>query len=731
MINFNKVTLKNFKSFGNKPQTINLNDTGTTLITANNEDSGEKGSSGNGAGKSSSLAAITFALYNKDLDKLKPDEMINLRNGKEMLVTLEFSIGNHEYKIIRGRKPNILEFYEDDVSLTRDSMKNTDIEIQRVIGISYDVFMSVFFANPFKETFMSMGSAAQRNFMEDILSLDTLAERAEALKNIRKDLKVDIRLAEQDLSHVHAMREKEKESLEKLKQQANEHDEATRKNIEENKEVLDELGNIDFDALIKKADSVQSTESLDVKLKSLYAQGEGYIREIDGLESTISLHEKSRSKVDTWETEHKERLEKLQEDVDNAPSIEDIEKRNTLISQIEQGDQESLRLSDQMRKINSVEIPTLDEQADNLGEEYLKLESGECPYCHQSHTDDERMDAILAEFASIEEKKGTLDGNFKRLEEEQLTLHKNMDEKKGSLPDIPRDTTANDVERLTERLQEEKEKTNPYDIDEGEIERLKASVSELEALAEEHAKEAEGLVAELNKIKEENEAITSDLDNTIGTSDVGELREMKTTTDSIHKEIERLDQSVNPYNKQIKEFPELTSTEEAVAAHDHLVNKEKHATYLIKLLTDPKSFIRKNIVDQYVPYLNKKIVEYTQYLDLPHVAEINADMSVDVEYMTKTVSYFTLSRGERLRLDLATTLAFRDLLKLMGRETNLMLIDEVLDSALDRNGTTKTFNLIRKYIDNVLLISHREEFKEMVDDVMVITKRNGFSIINE
>lgn len=731
MINFDKVTLKNFKSFGNKPQTINLNQTGTTLITANNEDSGEKGSSGNGAGKSSALSGITFALYNKDLDKLKPDEMINLHNGKEMLVTLEFSIGNHKYMVIRGRKPNILEFYEDDVSLTRDSMKNTDIEIQRVIGISYDVFMSVFFSNPFKETFMSMGAAGQRNFMEDVLSLDTLAERAESLKNIRKDLKVDVRLAEQDLSHAHTMREKEKESLDKLKQQASDHDEATQENIDKNKEVLEELGNIDFDALIQKADSVQSTESLDVKIKSLYTQGEGYIREIDGIEETLSLHEKSRSKVGEWETEHRERIEKLQEDVDKAPSIEDIEKRDALVSQIEQGDQESLRLGDQMRKITSVEIPALDEKADKLGEEYLKLESGECPYCHQSHTDDERMDAILAEFASIEEKKGTLDEDLKTLEDQQLALHMDMDEKKESLPDIPRDTTVNDVERLTERLQEEKEKTNPYDIDEEEIERLKASVSELEALADQHAKEAEELVAELNKVKEKNETIVSELDQTIGTSDVSELREMKTTADSLHKEIERLEQSVNPYTKQIEEFPELTSTEEASSKYDHLVNKEKHATYLIKLLTDPKSFIRKNIVDQYVPYLNKKIVEYTQYLDLPHVAEIKADMSVDVEYMTKTVSYFTLSRGERLRLDLATTLAFRDLLKLMGRETNLMLIDEVLDSALDRNGTTKTFNMIRKYIDNVLLISHREEFKEMVDDVMVITKRNGFSIINE
>lgn len=728
MIKFEQVTLKNFKSFGNKPQTLRLDDVGTTLIVGNNEDIGEKGMSANGVGKSNVLSAVIFALYNKDLDKLKPDELINIRNEKGMRIELLFSIGGHAYKIIRGRKPNILEFYEDDVSLTRDSMKNTDLEVQRIIGVSYDVFMSVFFANPFKETFMSMGAAAQRNFMEDVLSLDTLAERAESLKNIRKDLRIDIKLAEKDYEHALNTYEKEKERHEYLQNKQQTHEEEREEKIAELHECLDVVNQIDFDDVIQTLEGTKTPEEAYQAYKHAADILDGYEREYQSIGRTIQLYKDGDKKYAQWEEDHVSAIDTLEEDVKSAPSIEEVEERDRLSELVYNLEQKALQLSDRQRTINTVDIPAIDEKIDKLGDEFSTLEGGECPYCHQSHTDDKRMDAILEEFSSLDEKKNSLSEKLESLSDEQVGVLEETDKTKASIPDIPRDVKKHDVERLYERLEDEQNKTNPHTKGEDTT-----SLEEEQEGLEEKINTMKESVDEKKdshmRAKEEYETMTKNIMDIVGTVSVEDIRGMKSEASRIQEEIRHVKKAPNPYTGQLQDFPDIEEVSDEELKF--LRAKEEHSTYLIRLLTDPKSFIRKNIVDQYIPFLNKKIVEYTQYLDLPHVAEINSDMTVDVEYMRKNVSYFTLSRGERLRLDLATTLAFRDLMKMMGKETNLMLVDEVLDSALDQHGKRKAFDIIKNYVDNVMLISHREEFRDMVDGVLVITKRNGFSIIDD
>ena len=160
-----------------------------------------------------------------------------------------------------------------------------------------------------------------------------------------------------------------------------------------------------------------------------------------------------------------------------------------------------------------------------------------------------------------------------------------------------------------------------------------------------------------------------------------------------------------------------------------LEEKEKHVGYLIKLLTDSKSFIRRRILDNYVPYLNKKINEYSEKLGLPHVCEVDSDLSVSLTYMSRGVSYYNLSRGERLRLDMATTGAFRDVMALLGKGCNLSLLDEVLDSALDASGIHSAMNFIGSNAETVLLVTHREELSSGIGDKIVVVKRNGFSDI--
>ena len=116
-------------------------------------------------------------------------------------------------------------------------------------------------------------------------------------------------------------------------------------------------------------------------------------------------------------------------------------------------------------------------------------------------------------------------------------------------------------------------------------------------------------------------------------------------------------------------------------------------------LTDNKSFVRKNLLDQYVPYINQRISHYTEQLDLPHRVVINNDLTVDMTYMTKSVSYGNMSNGERGRLNFSVSMAFRDLLSVSGHNFNLLGIDELLDNGIDQSG----FHAIFKTLKDILM----------------------------
>ena len=108
-----EITIKNFMSVGNVTQGILLNDTGLTLVLGNNLDLGGDGSR-NGTGKTTLVNALSYGLFGLPLTNIRRDNLINKTNAKHMLVTVEFSCNNVNYRIERGRKPGILKFYVND-----------------------------------------------------------------------------------------------------------------------------------------------------------------------------------------------------------------------------------------------------------------------------------------------------------------------------------------------------------------------------------------------------------------------------------------------------------------------------------------------------------------------------------------------------------------------------------------------------------------------------------------
>ena len=112
MITFKNIKYKNFLSTGNNWTEIDFQQYNTNLIIGTN-----------GAGKSSMLDALTFVLFNKPFRKINKPQLINSVNEKDCVVEVEFSIGNTNWKVIRGIKPNLFEIYKDGSVLNQSDAK--------------------------------------------------------------------------------------------------------------------------------------------------------------------------------------------------------------------------------------------------------------------------------------------------------------------------------------------------------------------------------------------------------------------------------------------------------------------------------------------------------------------------------------------------------------------------------------------------------------------------------
>ena len=95
MIKFESIEYKNFLSAGDKPTKVYLSGHKTTLIVG-----------ANGSGKSTMLDALSFALFGKAHRNINKPQLVNSINQKKTEVSVEFTIGTTNYKVIRGIKPN-------------------------------------------------------------------------------------------------------------------------------------------------------------------------------------------------------------------------------------------------------------------------------------------------------------------------------------------------------------------------------------------------------------------------------------------------------------------------------------------------------------------------------------------------------------------------------------------------------------------------------------------------
>ena len=210
-----------------------------------------------------------------------------------------------------------------------------------------------------------------------------------------------------------------------------------------------------------------------------------------------------------------------------------------------------------------------------------------------------------------------------------------------------------------------------------------------------------------------------------------EAYEHRQNVDSLKTALANKDSEEDPYEAQIQELRNTAIQEVSWDTINTLTNFKEHQEFLLKLLTNKDSFIRKKIIDQNLAYLNNRLTYYLDRLGLPHQVVFLNDLAVQITQLGQDLDFDNLSRGERNRLILGMSFAFRDVWESLYQNINLLFIDELIDSGMDASGVENSLAVIKKMgrerSKNVFLISHKDELVGRVNHVMKVIKENGFT----
>jgi DNA repair exonuclease SbcCD ATPase subunit len=583
MIKIKDLTVKNFMSVGNATQAVNFSTEQLTLVLGENLDQGgDDSGSRNGTGKTTIVNALSYALFGTALTNIKKDNLINKINSKNMLVTVEFEKEGRLYRIERGRKPNVLKFYIDDQVVEDQDVEDegqgdsreTQKDIDELIGMSHDMFKHIIALNTYTEPFLSMKSGDQRAIIEQLLGITALSEKAELLKEQNRLIKDDITQETARIEAVKKSNDRIQESIDSLKLKQNMWQKTRAAEVLKIQKAINELASVDIDAEILQHERLKVYDEKAALIKSLN-------KEKATLETALMQADKTVKKYQR---------------------------------------------------------------------ETSQLESNTCPSCEQELHDHKHEEMIKA-------------------------AEKNLADADTYLSKV-----AGDLELI---------------------------------------------VSELDQIGDINGRPATFYDT------LDEAYNHRSNLESLAVQLENKQSEVDTYQEQVTELEQTALQEITWDTVNSLTSVKDHQEFLLKLLTSKDSFIRKKIIDQNLAYLNNRLTYYLDKVGLPHSVVFQNDLTVEITQLGQDLDFDNLSRGERNRLILGLSWAFRDVWESLYQNINLLFIDELIDSGMDAAGVEGSLGILKKMCrernKNIYLISHRDELIGRVNNVLKVIKENGFT----
>ena len=377
MILFKTIKWRNFLSTGNQFTEVNFQDAKTNLIVGTN-----------GSGKSTILDALTFVLYNKPFRKINKPQLVNSVNEKDCLVEIEFSIGNKEYKVVRGIKPNIFEIWidgkvQDQDSAAQDQQKKLE---EGILKLNYKSFtQTVILGSATFVPFMQLTSSNRREIVEDLLDIKIFSTMNNLLKDrirrtnelvreysIKKDMIED--KIEMQQNFITNLDESGKETIQKKEDYIKTLDSELIELSEENEVLMKTIR----DDLRPKLEDLNNSKSSLKKLNTIKAKLEQKIQTL------VSEHkffqENSVCPTCTQSIEEQFRLDKIVDIEEKSKELNDgYRELEDAINVEQEKDEQFLSYSTDISKLNNdittnnVKINGLNKQIRNLGNEIQEI----------------------------------------------------------------------------------------------------------------------------------------------------------------------------------------------------------------------------------------------------------------------------------------------------------------------------------------------------------------------
>jgi DNA repair exonuclease SbcCD ATPase subunit len=687
LIQIKNLTVKNFMSVGAATQAINFDRKDITLVLGENLDLGGDGSR-NGTGKTTIINALSYALYGNALSNIRKDNLVNKTNGKNMLVSLEFAVNGAEYRIERGRKPNVLKFYvNNEATVATDEAqgdsRETQDAIERTMNMSHDMFKQVLALNTYTEAFLSLKANEQRTIIEQLLGITLLSERADSIKELSRGTKDSVTQEEFRIRAVVEANSRIAEQIESLK----------RRQVLWQKKYDSDVAYLvaQYDDLAKIDIEVELLAHKDLALWSTKKQQQDAYTALVGRQTAW----KQKQDKDTAELEstynklsHINISTELQAHVDlaaytqRAKDIADLEK---LIARC---------VTDEAKEKKII---------DKLKSEIEELKNHKCYACGQDFHDTGHETVLATKEKALQEAAlQALSTNTQWIENTDALL------KLGELGSRP--TTH--YRTQTEAIRHSSELENIQS-------KIDAKRAEMDPYAEQ--------LAEQTPVEIGTQPVTYYDTET-------QAVEHRSLMNTLLTQIATKGEEKDPYTEQIEDMTHQALQTVSYDALNDLNRLQEHQDFLLKLLTSKDSFVRKKIIDQNLSYLNARLTHYLDRIGLPHTVKFQNDLTVSIEELGRELDFDNLSRGERTRLILSLNFAFRDVWESLYSPINLLFVDELIDNGLDTAGVENALALLKRMSrerhKSIWLVSHRDELSGRVENILKVVKENGFTNYN-
>ena len=687
MIQIKNLTVKNFMSVGNATQGIDFDRQDLTLVLGENLDLGGDGSR-NGTGKTTIINALSYAMYGQALSNIRKDNLVNKTNAKGMMVSLDFAVNGKTYKIERGRKPNVLRFYVDSEQQTatddaQGDSRETQDAIEHVFGMSHDMFKHILALNTYTEPFLSLKANDQRTIIEQLLGITLLSERADRIKELNRGTKESITSEEFRIRAVQEANKRIEEQIESFRRRQGLWQKKYNSDLAYLVAQYDDLArvNIEAELLAHKDLAVwnERKKQADVHGRLLAFQTawqQTQHKEIAALK--VSYNQLSHIDISVELQAHQDLLVHRQK----AKDIAELEK---LIARC---------AADEVREQKTI---------DKLKVEIAELEAHKCYACGQEFHDGAHETVLEAKRKSLQEYAlQALSTNGQWMENTDAL--KALGEL-GAKPTTHYQTEAEAIRHSSE------------------LENIQQKITAKAAETDPYAEQLVGHVAVELGVQPATHYDTE-----------AQAIKHSTQVNNLLQQITSKHAETDPYSEQIEDMQQQALQ---VVSYDHLndlTRVQDHQEFLLKLLTSKDSFVRKKIIDQNLSYLNARLTWYLDRIGLPHTVKFQNDLSVSIEELGRELDFDNLSRGERNRLILSMSWAFRDVWESLYSPINILFIDEMIDSGLDTQGVENALALLKKMTrernKSIWLVSHRDELTSRVENILRVVKENGFTSYN-